>query len=137
MIVTKLNASVFWNTTRNQHLSSGVRQQYINKQNSLDVELKLCLRYFCRSLERLPITFGSRVGAVEPHPDTCTPFAFALHPDYRPLLPRERLDSPAELVHICRCAIRRTLKGKEELPAGIQQLPVPVLIKQYLDLLLD
>ncbi|KAI0219643.1 hypothetical protein LSAT2_028848 [Lamellibrachia satsuma] len=136
VIVTKLNASVFWRT-HNHHLSPGVRQQYLTKQNRQDVELKLCLSYFCRSLERLPITVGNRVTCVAPPPDRCHLVAFGLHPHYRPLLPRDRLDSPAELMHICRCAIRRTLKEKQALPAGIQQLPVPIFIKQYLDLMLD
>ncbi|XP_067142879.1 uncharacterized protein [Centruroides vittatus] len=48
-----------------------------------------------------------------------------------------RLCQPAELRHLCRCAIRSRLRNNWFLPHGIKKLPLPTLLQNYIDLLED
>ncbi|XP_047508426.1 uncharacterized protein LOC125051863 [Pieris napi] len=54
------------------------------------------------------------------------------------LVPSSRCGlQPVELKHLCRCQIRHVLWGNFELPFGIQNLPIPMPLKKYLDLCED
>ena len=128
VIVTKLNASVFWRT----HRDDGVRSQFTERHEAQDAELRLCLRYFCRALVRLPISIGSEMTTNLRHH-----LSFQLHPYHRAVLPDERSVSPAELTHQCRCVVRRRLRNTTSLSSAIGKLPLPTHIKRYLDLLYD
>lgn len=44
---------------------------------------------------------------------------------------------PAELKHLCRCAVRNRLWQNYQLPNGIRLLPVPDALHRYLDILED
>ena len=130
VIVTKLNASVFW-STHNQHLDPTVREQFMARQKVNDRELKQCIRYFCRVLPRLPVQISNHVITDASIRDSSR---FQLNPRYADLIPDERRGTAAELTHLCRCVIRDHLKSSGHLPSGINQLPLPSLIKEYLDL---
>ena len=43
-------------------------------------------------------------------------------------------DMAPSLQHLCRCSIREAIKEAQQLPHGIQKLPVPEIVKNYLDL---
>ncbi|KAG8195197.1 hypothetical protein JTE90_027941 [Oedothorax gibbosus] len=57
----------------------------------------------------------------------------------RGILPQivSRYLEPSGLKHLCRCRIRESLNRSWNLPFGIQTLPIPKLIKSYVDLLED
>ncbi|GIY69833.1 ankyrin repeat and SOCS box protein 17 [Caerostris darwini] len=50
---------------------------------------------------------------------------------------RIRCGGPQELQHICRCVIRKCLYESWQLPTGICFLPLPTLMKEYINLKLD
>ncbi len=137
VIVSKLNASVFWRT-HNRHLDPTIRDQFLSRQEKHDVSLKLCLNYFCRAMPHLPITVGEPSGDSDSG-DLARPQPLILHSSYRDLVPERRYKSPAELAHLSRCRIRQILIQRAclNLPEAIHRLPVPSLIKGFLDLEMD
>ncbi|GFS32348.1 SOCS box domain-containing protein [Nephila pilipes] len=48
-----------------------------------------------------------------------------------------RCTGPQELKHLCRCSIRKSLYKNWQLPNGIYFLPLPTLMKRYINLELD
>ena len=135
VISTKLNASVFWRT-HNQHLNPVLRCQFLDKQLAQDDELKLILRYFARVVPSLPLAISNQLSSDgrfrSPESE-----AFHLHECYRDLVPTERLETAAELTHLCRCEIRKLLVLNRKLPGGIYELPLPKSILEYIDILSD
>ena len=62
---------------------------------------------------------------------------FPLHDRWQQLIPEARYSQPCSLRQICRIDIRKTLNRKCELPHGIQLLPLPPILMEYLDLQRD
>ncbi|XP_023223459.1 uncharacterized protein LOC111624752 [Centruroides sculpturatus] len=58
---------------------------------------------------------------------------------FHKLLPSliERYLKPAKLQHLCRCVIRYRLWLNWKLPRGIELLPLPTFLKNYINLLID
>ncbi|XP_023220176.1 uncharacterized protein LOC111622089 [Centruroides sculpturatus] len=58
---------------------------------------------------------------------------------FHKLLPSliERYLKPAKLQHLCRCVIRYCLWLNWKLPQGIELLPLPIFLKNYINLLID
>ncbi|XP_067000205.2 uncharacterized protein stops [Anabrus simplex] len=48
-----------------------------------------------------------------------------------------RGNQPPQLKHLCRCVLRKTLLENWQLPGGIADLPLPVSLQKYLDLVED
>lgn len=54
------------------------------------------------------------------------------------VLPLKRCGiEPPELKHLCRCVIRGRLWDNYELPNGIKSLPIPGVLRRYLDIMED
>ena len=131
VLVTKLNASVFWRN-HNRHMEQEVHERFLSRQNEQDTNLRLCLQYLSRAMTSLPITTKPPTS-----PPSSSKALFQLHKYFEDLLPKNRTSEPAELSQWCRWTIRQMLQKCGHLPAGIESLPLPNVLKQYVDLLLD
>lgn len=61
---------------------------------------------------------------------------FEVHPRLAEILDVQALHTPPSLLHTCRYCIRKTLlrARSDSLPSAIQKLPIPRLVKSYVDL---
>ncbi|XP_066592362.1 uncharacterized protein stops [Prorops nasuta] len=96
-----------------------------------------CLRFLLR-------TIPSAVVRTPPHVALQSGvFSLPLYEQYpnlvaQNLIPADRSGiRPPELQHLCRCKIRDILFKNWRLPAGIQTLPIPPSLKEYLDIMYD
>ena len=128
VLVTKLNVSVFWRN-HNRHMDQDVHERFLSRQNEQDTNLRLCLRFLSRAMTSLPIT-------TKPQ-KTNSKSTFQLHKYFEDLLPKNRTTEPAELSQWCRFTIRKALGQCGQLPTGINTLPLPTSLKDYVDLLMD
>ena len=132
VLLTKLSSSVFW-LDQQQHLDVPLREQFLTTYARQVADIHLCLRYFSRSVPQLPIGAAgqSSTGQVN------TGKVFYLHPTHQDAVPSTRMREPAELCHLARCSIRKhiLLYSRLSQPSSIQTLPIPDLLKKYLDLL--
>ncbi|XP_071452522.1 uncharacterized protein stops [Hetaerina americana] len=107
----------------------------------LPIDSASCLRVLMRASTRVAIPANEvEWEAQDPLPirwrKTCgTPVHPRLFRDGI-ILP-SRWNRPAELKHLCRCAIRTALWNNWELPYGIRKLPLPNRLMNYVDLLDD
>ena len=134
VLLTKLNASVFW-LSHHQHLDVTLKEQFMKTHNRQVNDIRQCLRYFCRAAVNLPIGISGEGSTVRDNIGK----VFYLHPAQQDAVPVTRTKEPAELCHQARCLIRQHLHQHSNLdqPSSIQKLPLPTLIKRYLDLLID
>ena len=96
-------------------------------------KLLKCMSYICRTSSSLPLLFTTNVTTE----NSSTDFVF-LHSKFRAVLPTwlQRKDA-TPLQQLCKCKVRAALHENDALPHGIQKLPLPVTIKEYLDLMRD
>ena len=92
-------------------------------------EVELCLAFFLRTVTRVLVErIRGKLGV---------PKAVPVHPGWVDLIPRNRNQDPCELRHLCRITIRHELHKGGYLPYGIDTLPLPTRLREYLDLLHD
>ena len=111
----------------------------------------LCLQYMLRADPYLNISYCGEYNPATGHVDAMedagpSASASAAHSrrtiviDSRVkerFLPSCLTDDMPSLLRVCRYAIRRALRRTQQLPAGIKELPLPALLKSYVDLLQD
>lgn len=88
-------------------------------------KIVLCLHYHLRAVARVDL---GRLEGLTKEGYT------ELLPEWRSYIPESYWRSPCTLTQLSRCALRQTLNRKRLLPNVIQQLPLPTLMKSYLDL---
>ena len=99
---------------------------YLSSQDVLNIEV--AMRYFlraCTSVNRKHIHTLIEEGYSP------------LHQRWQHLIPKARYSQPCSLKQTCRVSIRNALNQNSQLPYGIENLPLPVILKEYLDLLRD
>lgn len=89
-----------------------------------------CLDYLSRSTPSLPMKITNEA-SLSSHS------IIALRERFADNLPSRCSDRPSELQHLCRCRIRRVLQESRRLPHALQELPLPQIIRDYLDLKRD
>ena len=134
VLLTKLNASVFW-LSHHQHLDVTLRDQFMKTHLRQVDDIRLCLRYFGRAAVQLPIAFADGGSTIRDNSGKI----FYLHPAHHDAVPLSRTKDPAELCHLARCSIRKYIQQhcQRDPSSSISKLPLPSLIKRYLDLLTD
>lgn len=97
------------------------------------------IRYFCRARSYFYVHFvrGSDARDSELPPRIAYDDILLLPPNASVLVPDERYKIPASLLHQCRLAIRKAITKADQLPCGIYQLPLPKIMHEYIDLLID
>ncbi|KAK2181265.1 hypothetical protein NP493_404g02074 [Ridgeia piscesae] len=101
-------------------------------------KLVQCLQLLSRAAtpSQLPLRFSADV--CRGHHDHRHGSRFIyLHERFTRMLPRRCTAPPADLQHLCRCALRRRLKTLNRLPDGIHKLALPNFLRLYLDLRID
>ncbi|KAI0224645.1 hypothetical protein LSAT2_024350 [Lamellibrachia satsuma] len=101
-------------------------------------KLVQCLQFLSRAAtpSQLPLKFSSDLcRGHHDHTHGCR-FIY-LHQRFTRMLPRRCTAPPADLQHLCRCALRQTLKTSNRLPDGIYKLTLPNFLRLYLDLRID
>ena len=101
---------------------------YLKKDVFTEQKLKLCIRYYSRAT--------SRIRVQEIKEKLAEGFQEKLD-GWEKFVPENRYKKPTELKHLCRCSIRTSLQGNRNLPSGIDELPLPGLLKEYIDLQID
>ena len=99
---------------------------YLSSQDVLNIEV--AMQYFlraCTSVNRKHIHTLNEEGYSP------------LHQRWQHLIPEARYAQPCSLKQTCRVNIRNALNQNSQLPYGIENLPLPVILKEYLDLLQD
>ncbi len=109
----------------------------------LDMEGKeaMFIRYFCRArrwiwLGLMPVTSPRPQGLHLPE-DICRNDILLLPENASYLVPEDRYKQPASLKHQCRLTIRDALLRADHLPDGPNKLPLPTILKEYVDLRMD
>ncbi len=96
--------------------------------------LELCLNYFCRA-----VTYIDKNRLQNLQKEGYNP----LHKGGLTIIPSTRYSEPSTLKHLCRYRIRNILSDNRRygetrsLPVAINHLPLPVIIKDYVDLIVD
>ena len=99
---------------------------YLSSKDIQNIELSV--QYFIRACTRID----------KKHIQTLIEEGYSpLHDRWQHLLPEVRYSKPCSLKQACRGTIRDGLNNKSQLPSGIDKLPLPALLKEYLDLLRD
>ena len=98
---------------------------YLEDQDLVNIEL--CLQYYIRASARINVNRLHALLADGYH---------ALHDKWQQLIPESRYSEPCSLKQSCRVKIRQSINSNRKLPYGIDSLPLPVLLKQYLDLMI-
>ncbi len=134
VLLTKLNASVFW-LSHHQHLDMPLREQFFKTHDRQVEDIRQCLCYFSRAVAQLPIGLAGDGSTIRDNLGK----VFYLHPKQADAVPSTRTSDPPELCHWSRCLIRNHLQqhSRLSLPSSIQKLPLPDLLKRYVDLLVD
>ncbi|XP_074644532.1 uncharacterized protein LOC141901285 [Tubulanus polymorphus] len=133
-VTSKLNALVFWRS-RNvfDHLTEEENDELQNQLQKRESVLVDILKLFGAAVRKLPVKIAAGDSLVSTQ---STSLMFYLNPYYAkyPDLVLMCSPGPSPLVHLCRCAIRETMRECETLPSGINKLPLPKMIQKYLDL---
>lgn len=114
----------------------------IDHRSQLTIHTTL-LRYFCRARHYIyphVIVHGSDffVGQLQQRAgDIDVDDLLLLTPEVLSLLPPDRCKHASSLKHQARLAIRQVLLRNDNLPRGIQQLKLPQVIRDYVNLLCD
>ena len=90
--------------------------------------LELCLCYFLRVVPLVDMRHFMMRESDGFH---------AIHPLWRRMVPSTRYVAPCELKHWCRITIRSRMNTTKQLPYGIETLPIPNILKKYLNLKSD
>ena len=99
---------------------------YLSSKDLLNIELST--QYFVRATTRID----------KKHIDILIEEGYsALYDRWQQLIPEVRYSQPCSLLQACRVNIRKVLNGNCQLPCGIDHLPLPAILKEYLDLLRD
>ena len=99
---------------------------YLSSQDVLNIEV--AMRYFIRTCTNVN----------RKHIHTLIEEGYSpLHQRWQHLIPEARYSQPCSLKQTCRVSIRNALNQNSQLPYGIENLPLPVILKEYLDLLRD
>ena len=109
-----------------------------------------CFSYFLRSAPSIFLSASSHIITgtddgneedryVEPNEPDSGRKTYHIHPLVATSLNMDHFKQTPKLMHICRCAIRQNIKqlNQHSLPSAIQQLPLPTVLKDYLDLQLE
>lgn len=113
--------------------------------SNLDADVKNLCRTFSillRAIRRIPHRCLENI--IRDTDDNNTIFLVpsrdvTTHCTFETMMPKfwTRYESPEELKHSCRWTIRKRLNENWQLPHGIRNLPVPVKLQRYLNLLED
>ena len=99
------------------------------------------VRYFCRVRHYIrvqTVATEDRHASIASLPiDISYDDVLLLPPKTEYLVPEDRQSVPSKLRHQCRLAIRMSLLEADYLPLGIKSLPLPVYLKEYIDLAYD
>lgn len=117
-------------------------------------KVRTCFTYFLRSVPSIVLSSSSHIVTntdgdgdddemekvecvkVPAEPERKT---YDIHPLVAATMNMSYFTETPKLMHVCRCAIRRQIKetNKLSLPFAIQCLPLPKVMKEYLDLMKD
>ncbi|KAL3860655.1 hypothetical protein ACJMK2_010749 [Sinanodonta woodiana] len=120
---------------------------------SEDSKVKQCLCYFKRAVRNIHFTTSTHLNTIFCNEDEeekeirysqnrnisgVETKKYSLHPELAATLGIRCEYDPVSLKHLCRCLIRECiLRRTQSLPLSIAKLPLPQLLKSYLDLKLD
>ena len=121
------------------HSGLGISKATRENQIAVSEEAKM-IRYFCRARHYVQIHL-----ILTPHDRDIQNLAGAdnfdnylmLPPVALAIVPKDRYECPSSLMQQCRLCVRKRLLDTDHLPAGIQRLPLPKLIRNFIDLLED
>ncbi|CAH1794907.1 unnamed protein product [Owenia fusiformis] len=138
VLAMKLNASVFWKTHIHA-IESNYREEFMRQRKAYDMQINECINAFQTALPTLPLRPCQQL--TQDHMGSSSTL-FCVHPSYKSSLPRSITHGPRTLRHIAKCTVRNTLSRNNgnaiiSIPKKIQQLPLPILIKEYIDLQID
>ena len=143
-LVDDLNGFVIFQNT-------GFTESTRNILAAEEKKVRTCLTYFLRSVPSLVLSSSNHVDTnivdsdneetekvdrvptpVEPERKT-----YDIHPLVAATLNMSYFTETPKLTHLCRCAVRRQIKeaNKLSIPLAIQCLPLPRVMKEYLDLM--
>ncbi len=96
-------------------------------------KIKDCLCLLLRASDRAPIRTTSLHGCAL---DPCASDLFSLIPDdeLADIIPRHMTADPCLLQQLCKLAIRSTLYENGRLPQGVSSLPLPEVLRRYVNL---
>ena len=131
--------------------STGFTESTRNILAAEEKKVRACLTYFLRSVPSIVLSSSNHVDTnmdgsddddetekvdrvktpVEPERQT-----YDIHPLVAATLNMGYFTETPKLTHLCRCAVRRQIKetNKLSIPLAIECLPLPKMVKEYLDL---
>lgn len=110
---------------------------YLDMENPRINKMILCARYIVRACPQLEKQLLNILFSID-FPGFC-PVQDAIEWVTRQALPdlSYRIHHPLPLQHACRLIIRKALHANWQLPLGIDKLPLPTMVKKYLNLQYD
>lgn len=106
-----------------------------------------CFSYFLRTVPSIVLSSSSHIitntdddeEEVTMKVPTEERTTYQIHPLVAASLNMNYFTETPKLMHLCRCAVRRHIKdvNKYSLPSAIHSLPLPTVMKEYVDLLKD
>ncbi|OWF53942.1 hypothetical protein KP79_PYT13193 [Mizuhopecten yessoensis] len=126
-------------------LISGLNSVCLFKNSSVDVETRAaltaeeskgmhCLQLIFRAVKNIPFSQNKHFETQMEEEQVEKKKAYNLHPRLAVMIDTERFSGVRNLQHLCRLTIRERI-GRT--PTAIPSLPLPAVMKQYLDLQLD
>lgn len=126
-------------------LISGLNSVALFKNSSIDKETQIalnveeskgmhCLQLIFRAVKNIPFSQTKHFETQIEEGDTEKKKEYNLHPRLAALIDTEKFSGVRDLQHLCRLTIRKRIGDN---PAAVSCLPVPSVMKQYLDLQMD
>ncbi|KAL4234688.1 hypothetical protein ACF0H5_006329 [Mactra antiquata] len=127
--------------------NTGFSEETCSKLRAEEIKVWQCLKYFRRAVVEIPITSTNHIvttyadDVYEEHEKLNVKKSYGVRRGIAENLNFDFFKPTVSLKHLCRCAIRQRLNEnrskKWSIPKSISLLPLPLLLRQYLDLKSD